>query len=331
LLEHGGRLIAAAQNSCIPLQQWIDLSTGINPRGWIPPHPPDSVWRRLPEEHDELEQAAREYYGCDSLLSVAGSQQAIQLLPSFRPLSTVGIVYPGYSEHAHAWECHNHQVLRIAAGQIDQHVDRLDVLVICNPNNPDGRVFTQSQLLEWHETLAARDGWLVIDEAFMDATPEGSLAAVVPRRGLIILRSLGKFFGLAGARVGFLLAEAQLIAQMREKLGPWTIAGPSRWVAAQALSDTAWQMRVRHELPLATSRLRNLLMHAGLKPNGGTALFQYIQSKEADQIAHILAKEGILVRQFLEQSAIRFGLPGEDGEWRRLEYCLSRSFPSRSG
>lgn len=321
----------AALNYGIPLERWIDLSTGINPHGWIPPRPPDDVWRRLPEEHDDLERAARAYYGCDSLLAVAGSQRAIQLLPCFRPFSTVGVVFPGYSEHPHAWECHNHQVRRVAAGEIDRQLDELDVLVICNPNNPDGQKFSKSQLLGWHKKLAARKGWLVVDEAYMDASPEGSLATAVPRSGLIILRSLGKFFGLAGARVGFVLAEPQLIDRMRERLGPWTISGPSRWVATKALRDTSWQTTTRHELPLAAARLKSLLIQAGLKPVSGTLLFQYVVSEAVHQICDTLAKEGILVRHFSEPSAVRFGLPGKEDAWRRLENCLSLRLLNQAG
>ncbi|WP_260291722.1 threonine-phosphate decarboxylase CobD [Sedimenticola hydrogenitrophicus] len=324
MLEHGGRLRAAAEAYRIPLEEWVDLSTGINPDGWVTPRPPDKVWRRLPEEEDGLEQAARLYYGCRSLLPAAGSQQAIQVLPALRPVSNVGVVEPCYGEHPHAWRYGNHRVRMIAADAIEGRIDELDVLVICNPNNPDGRVFTRSQLLAWHNRLSARGGWLVIDEAFMDATPEQSLAGVTPRAGLIILRSLGKFFGLAGVRVGFVLAETALLERIRVKLGPWSIAGPSRWVAIGALSDEAWQVRMRGELSLAGARLQTLLSRAGLKPTGGTLLFQYVKSAAADSIADRLARHGILVRHFPEQSAIRFGLPDGEPAWDRLADCLAR-------
>lgn len=305
-------------------------SGSISPPGLIPEvgylHAPDSVWLRLPEEQDGLERAARDYYGCASLLPVAGSQQAIQLLPSLRPPSAVGVLLPGYSEHPHAWASRNHQVRRVAATDVEEALEELDVLVLCNPNNPDGRMFTRSQLLAWHEVLAARGGWLVVDEAFMDATPEWSLAQAVPRPGLIILRSLGKFFGLAGARVGFVLAETALIMQMREKLGPWTISGPSRWVASRALCDREWQLQTRLELSRAATRLGSLLTQAGLSPSGGTALFQYIQARDVDGIACRLARKGILVRRFSDLPAVRFGLPGKEEQWKHLESSLSGDF-----
>lgn len=316
----------AAHTYGIPLREWVDLSTGINPNGWSPPHPPQALWQRLPEEQDGLEQAACRYYGCSSLLPLAGSQQAIQALPNLRPTSSVGVVDPCYGEHPHAWQRHNHRLRAIPAEAIDQRLDELDVLVICNPNNPDGRLLSRSRLLAWHEKLAARGGWLVIDEAFMDASPEQSLAAVTPRAGLIVLRSLGKFFGLAGARVGFVLAETGLLAQLQEVIGPWSIAGPSRWVATEALNDRAWQARTRNELENSAGRLHRLLGRAGLDPAGGTALFQFVRHPAAGSIAERLAQQGILVRRFPELSSLRFGLPGKEREWKRLADCLSVFF-----
>ncbi len=284
--------------------------------------PPADCWLRLPDENDGLQQAASGYYGCGRLLPVAGTQQAIQLLPSLRAPSRVGVLHPSFSEHLHGWRCQGHQVEKVSADDIDHHLSKLDVLVLCNPNNPDGKTFSRSQLLEWHKRLADRGGWLVVDEAFMDATPQGSLAGISPMSGLIILRSLGKFFGLAGARVGFVLAEDRLLELMEEKQGPWSIAGPSRWVATEALSDQVWQSRMRRELPMAANRLAGLLTCAGLKPDGGSTLFQYVLTPEADRVADTLAKSGILIRQFPELSALRFGLPGVETQWKRLERGL---------
>lgn len=171
MLEHGGRLRIAAERYAIPLEQWVDLSTGINPYGWVPAVPPESVWRRLPEELDGLEQAAADYYGCRELLPVAGSQAAIQLLPRLRDRSTIGLLTPSYSEHRQAWINGGHRVVDLTANQIEQRLHELDVLVICNPNNPDGRLFDNSHLLDWHQRLVGRGGWLIVDEALWIPPP----------------------------------------------------------------------------------------------------------------------------------------------------------------
>ncbi|MES9897775.1 MAG: threonine-phosphate decarboxylase CobD [Sedimenticola sp.] len=322
MLEHGGRLRQAAEKYQIPLEQWLDISTGINPNGWPVPSVPASAWLRLPENGDGLEHAAFEYYGCSSLLPVAGSQAAIQLLPQLRPLSKVGILTPGYSEHAHAWKRAGHRLITLDAREIADAIDDLDVLLLCRPNNPDGLVLDSEILLQWHQRLMEKGGWLIIDEAFIDATPELSLSPRGGKKGLIILRSLGKFFGLAGARVGFVLAEQRLLAQLQERLGPWSLAGPSRWVATQALSDRKWQAQTCESLKNSGERLNQLMVQHNLTPLGGTALYQLVEIEQAEALYVQLAQQGILLRLFKEQSAVRFGLPKEEVEWQRLEAAL---------
>ncbi|WP_295392449.1 threonine-phosphate decarboxylase CobD [uncultured Thiodictyon sp.] len=327
LLPHGGRLRQAADRYHIPLADWLDLSTGINPVGWAlsdPTLPPTiaDLWSRLPEDDDGLEQAAARYYGTPALLPVAGSQAAIQALPRLRPPGRVGIIAPGYGEHAHAWTRAGHQVRPLSGAAIETALPDLDVLVLIHPNNPTGARFPRADLLRWHGALAGRGGWLVVDEAFMDATPKQSLADLGPRPGLILLRSIGKFFGLAGARVGFVLADATITRPLAALLGPWTIAAPSRWVAAQALADTAWQDATRERLAADGERLAELLRRHGLPPQGGCALFQWVPTGRAPQIHEALASAGILTRLFDSPPALRFGLPGSEGEWARLEAAL---------
>ncbi len=176
MLEHGGRVRAAAQRYGIPESDWLDLSTGINPNGWPVPAVPQEIWQHLPQDDDELHAAAQSYYGTSRLLAVAGSQAAIQALPRLRPPARVALVAPSYAEHAHAWLRHGHQVMPMSAAEILDIGDSVQVAVIVNPNNPSGKLFHRDELLRLHERLAARGGWLIVDEAFMDATPEHSLA-----------------------------------------------------------------------------------------------------------------------------------------------------------
>lgn len=323
MLEHGGALRAAAAGYGIPLDGWLDLSTGINPQGWPVPAVPAPVWRRLPEPGDGLETAAADYYGSPNPLPVAGSQAAIQALPLLREPGRAGVLAPSYAEHAHAWERAGHQVDRLDAGALYAGVERLDVLVLVNPNNPTGLRFDSATLLDWRARLAARGGWLVVDEAFVDATPESSLAAHVGLPGLIVLRSLGKFFGLAGARVGFVLGEPALLERLADRLGPWAVSGPSRWVAARALADRDWQDRTRIALDRAGGRLADLLKRQGLPVAGGAGLFQWVPMPEAGFWQDALARRGILVRRFADPPGLRFGLPGTEPAWRRLELALA--------
>ena len=326
LLPHGGRLRQAAARYRVPLADWLDLSTGINPQGWAlswSGATEPGLWSRLPEDDDGLEQAAASYYGTKHLLPVAGSQAAIQALPRLRAPGRVGVIAPGYGEHARAWALAGHRVTPLAVETIESALPSLDVLVLIHPNNPTGARFLRADLLRWHDLLAERGGWLLVDEAFMDTTPGKSLAAVCPRPGLILLRSLGKFFGLAGARVGFVLADAAVTQPLAALLGPWTIAAPSRWIAAQALADTPWQLAAQARLIAAGARLADLLRAHGLPPQGGCALFQWVPTDRAIEIHESLARVGILTRLFDNPPAVRFGLPGPETEWARLEEALN--------
>ncbi|HKJ70826.1 MAG TPA: threonine-phosphate decarboxylase CobD, partial [Gammaproteobacteria bacterium] len=284
----------AARRYGIPADEWLDLSTGINPVGWpVPPLPPE-CWQRLPEADDGLDEAAAAYYGTDQLLAVAGSQAAIQALPRLRPPSTVAILSPAYAEHRRAWEGAGHAVRPVAAEAVAEAVPEVDVLVLVHPNNPTGATFPRERLRQWHGELAARGGWLVVDEAFMDATPEASLAPEAGREGLVVLRSLGKFFGLAGVRVGFVLAWPALRTALEAALGPWAVSHPAREVARRALADRPWQERTRARLAGEGPRLRDLLAGHGLPPAGGTTLFQWVPTHRAEAVHGALAQQGIL-------------------------------------
>lgn len=323
MLEHGGRLREASQRYGIALADWLDLSTGIAPYAWPLPSIPASAWARLPEPQDELEIAARDYYGVSNLLPVAGSQAAIQALPRLLRNVTVGIVSPAYAEHAAAWQREGHQLREISESAIEGALARLDVLLLVNPNNPTGRRFEPQQLLDWQARLAERGGWLVVDEAFIDCTPAYSLAAFSQRPGLIVLRSFGKFFGLAGIRLGFVLAQPSVLQQLAELLGPWTISGPSRVVATALLQDQAAQRQQRERLLADGERLAALLSAQGLAPTGGCALFQFCCTPQASELHAFLAARGILTRLFTSPLSLRFGLPPDEAGWQRLQQALA--------
>lgn len=322
MLEHGGRLRAAAQRHGIPLADWLDLSTGLAPYAWPLPAIPARAWMRLPEPDDELEQAAARYYGGPVPLAVAGSQAAIQGLPRLRGRSRVGVLAPCYAEHAAAWQREGHSVVELQAETVEAELDGLDVLLLVNPNNPTGRLLAPARLLDWHRRLAARGGWLVVDEAFVDTCPDHSLVGHADRPGLVVLRSFGKFFGLAGARLGFVFASADLRARLADLLGPWTVAGPTRALATPILDDRDGQQRQRQRLAFDGARLAALLERHGLAPDGGCALFQWRCDPAAAVLHDYLARRGILVRLFETPASLRVGLPPDEAGWQRLDDAL---------
>jgi cobalamin biosynthetic protein CobC len=343
-IAHGGNLEDAVRRHGIARERWLDLSTGINPNGYpIPPIDPQA-WLRLPDDHDDLEAVAAACYGSEQALALAGTQAAIRMLPLLLTHGTVGISTLTYGEYAPAFEHAGFPVERFVSGPLTEAVvdgqstatgtthliagQRLPEhwrhLVIVNPNNPTTEVFEPATLLEWHSQLAARGGCLIVDEAFADATPATSIAFASARAGLIVLRSVGKFFGLAGARVGFMLAEPALIDAARRLSGPWTVTGPARAVVRAALLDTGWQQATRAELPPSSERLAALLESHGLCVFR-TALFAWVPDPRAAELHEALAKTGIWVRYFDRIPSLRFGLPRDETGWKALTDGLRRT------
>lgn len=330
-LNHGGRIKAAAEKYDITEKDWLDLSTGLNPNGWPVGDIPASVWQFLPEEEDGLQTAANQYYNCEYCLPVAGSQSAIQSLPTLRTCSKVGIISPTYAEHEHNWKQAGHDVIQIAADNVERYLGQLDVLVVINPNNPTGKIFSIETLLAWHQQLSIKGGWLIVDEAFMDIMPENSLVSSGIKPGLIILRSIGKFFGIAGIRCGFVITDKELLQRLYEKLGPWSLTGQTRYIAKRVLSDKEWQIKERENLNRAGNKLYKVLSEHGLIPTGGTVLFQWLEHSKAKEIYEACANKGMLIRFFEKQTvmnkivmpSLRFGLPANQAQWDKLENILT--------
>lgn len=323
MLEHGGNLRAAARAFGRPVADWLDLSAGLNPHWYRAAPPSSNAWHRLPEVDDALLHAARAFYGAPQLLAVAGTQAAIQALPQLRAPSRIVVAAPSYAEHAHHWGRHGHSLREVAYPDLDAAVDTCDVLVVCNPNNPTGATVPAATLLAWHARLAARGGWLVVDEAFADMAPLDTVAAHSGQPGLIVLRSVGKFFGLAGVRVGFVGAHALLLAALADALGPWTVSGPAQQVARTALEDGQWHVTMRAHLAEQGARLRDLLAAHGIT-SSGTDLFQWWPEPRAIAFHTHMAERGIWVRLFTNAAhGIRLGLPPDDIAWRRLAQALT--------
>ncbi|MFM0070300.1 threonine-phosphate decarboxylase CobD [Paraburkholderia sediminicola] len=320
---HGGNLHEAAERYGIPYAQWLDLSTGINPHGYPVPPVPADAWRRLPDDGDGFAACAARYYAAPDaahVLPVAGSQAAIRALPSLLPRARVGIAPLTYSEYAPAFERAGHEVLPLDVSW-DTLPDALIHVVIVNPNNPTAERLSAGKLLHWHAQLAARGGTLLIDEAFADAMPAASLAASTHRDGLIVLRSPGKFFGLAGVRAGFVLGAPVLLDALHRSLGAWTVSGPARHAVKAAFEDLAWQQQMRTLLEAESARLVGLLQAHGLATHS-TPLFAWTDSARAAALHEALAQRGVWTRLFTATGSVRFGLPASDTEWARFEESL---------
>jgi len=321
MLEHGGNLAQAMTRYGHRRADWLDLSTGINPHAYpVPPIPP-ARWHRLPEQDDGLGQAASDYYGSDALLPVPGSQAAIQALPAIVGGHDVGILWPTYNEHERAWQ--RHAPVKVSPATLNSAAERLDTLIVVNPNNPTGERIRRDTLIHCHARLAERGGTLIVDEAFADTDPCDSVSDLAGRPGLVVLRSLGKFFGLAGARTGFFLGPAPIREALAEKLGPWCLGGPAQFAATTALLDLDWQDAMRERLLDESSRLDTLLIAHGAPARAGCALFRWVPTPDARRWQAHFARAAIWVRAFDMPTALRFGLPGDSIGWARLDAALA--------
>jgi len=323
MLEHGGNLHAAIARFGRPRSAWLDLSTGINPQPYPVPALAADAWHRLPEEHSGLAAAAAQYYGAPAMLPVAGTQAAIQALPCLRPPSRVVVAAPAYAEHAHCWRRSGHAVREVSYAELGTAVADCEVMVVCNPNNPTGATVAVALLREWAAQLAARGGWLIVDEAFADTTPAMSVAAWADQPGLIVLRSVGKFFGLAGLRLGFVAAEKTLLAGLADHVGPWSVSGPAQAIGHAALTDLTWQQMMRQQLLQQGQRLHALLAQNNIR-SSGSAMYQWWAEPRADAFLQHMAQRAIWVRLFTRGAGgIRLGLPPDEAGWQRLQLALA--------
>jgi cobalamin biosynthetic protein CobC len=319
MIDHGGNLDVARARFGGELADWIDLSTGINRLPYPVPQLPAHRWHALPSraEIESLHEAARHpYHTTAPLLATAGAQSAIQMLPQLASPGTARILAPTYGEFGH--------VLRGAGWRVEgvSGLDALagaDLAVVVNPNNPDGQRHDPGALL----ALASRVGRLVIDESFVDATPELSLAPQAGRAGLLILRSFGKFYGLAGIRLGFVLGGEGDIAQLARMAGPWPVSGVAIEIGRAALSDRIWASETRMRLFRDAARLDELAQSAGWELIGGTPLFRLYEAGDGLRAQERLAWARIWSRVFKDRpSWLRLGLPGDETEWQRLAAVL---------
>jgi len=319
--DHGGNLDAAMARFGGAAGDWIDLSTGINPRPYPVPDIPREAWAALPTEADmaALSEAAAQAYGAGCAIApVAGAQAAIQMMPALLPPGEARVLGPTYNEHAASLRAAGWQVCEVARAD---DLAGADLAVIVNPNNPDGRRHAPDALL----MLADRVGLLVVDESFADTAPELSVVPQLTRESerVIALRSFGKFYGLAGLRLGFAVGGARHIARLKEMAGPWPVSGPAITIGCAALNDTAWQAETRARLSADAARLDALAAAAGWDLVGGTPLFRLYETGDAAAAQARLARAQIWSRTFpYSPGWLRLGLPGAEDEWTRLEAAL---------
>ena len=334
-LIHGGQLQQVAEQYKIPSADWLDLSTGISPISYPIPIIPLSAWQQLPQQSPELITAAKQYYQCSQLVVTNGSQAIIKALPElYRQQNFAGkdVYLParGYKEHAHAWRIagyilHFYQESLPAINELQPN----SVVVIINPNNPTGKFFNRDIINRYQARLKRLNGLLVLDEAFIDVMPNNpSLCNQVNDSHIIVLRSFGKFFGLAGIRIGFLIADNYWCAQFKAILGPWQVNGPAQIIAKQALNNREWHKEQCKKLSALRMQQEALLWQTFtdklVKTIQGCDLFLTLffhQNDSAKKLYHLLCQQGVYCRLADEQDTLRFGIANQESLQRLESAC----------
>jgi len=343
--KHGGNLLAVrrhlSQTETAVKLNWIDLSSAVNRHPWPVPEVPVCLWHELPDSN-ALTQAAQNYYGRDNFVSIAGTQQAIEALPNLlfeankRADTKVLIPHVGYQEHGFAWSKWQYQ---LESYQDYQGVSQQDwqVLVLIQPNNPTAKTISPEALLDLVEIAQAREAYIILDEAFIDAQSGASLLEYYQAKSwpscLIVLRSVGKFFGLPGARVGFCFANPLVLQGLSSVIGPWPIATPAVWLITQALNDHHWQLNAIDDLSKRRQAFRlelqpmisRLFDHCDWQQS---ELFFTLFSDSVDSIHESLQAFGIHVR--LGQGWLRFALPA-DTEFESMRLKMEAVWESHQG
>lgn len=332
---HGGDLGEAERLFPGAPQPWLDLSTGINPLPYPVGPIPAEAWRRLPSPAAtaRLERAAAAAYGvsdAETVVAAPGTQSLISLLPrvlSLPPTKGVAVLGPTYAEHLAAWRLAGQPVAVCSSATLPRLAldPGIGIVVVVNPNNPDGRILSAAALREAAAGLAQRGGWLVVDEAFADLEEPFGFESLAPARPprTIVLRSFGKSYGLAGLRVGAAVSDADVAARIRTGLGPWAVSGPALAIASDAFADRAWLAEASAARRADASRLAAFLAPFG-RVIGGLCLFRLLESADAEHLFRHLGRAGIWVRRFAERpDRLRFGLPGCPRDWDRLAETLA--------
>ncbi|NQZ24023.1 MAG: threonine-phosphate decarboxylase [Colwellia sp.] len=330
-LVHGGQLNQMAELYQIPTEQWLDLSTGISPTSYPIPEIPQDIWQQLPQPSKSLFNAARRYYGTKNISATSGSQAIIARLPHLfkhyvqKNITHIDVWLPqvGYKEHEKSWRDAGFNIKQYQQLPSGEELTQHAIVVVINPNNPTGKLQQQPTLTALLKKIAALSGWLVVDEAFMDVIqPSQSIINLTDNKHLFVLRSVGKFFGLAGIRIGFLSANQYWLEKLKAMSSPWEVNGPAQFITEQALNNQQWQSRQQQTLITLSTQLEELLTATFLKPLSkdaeikisisGCGLFKTLIHPQATELFQSFCRQGLYVRLCDEKNALRFGVPKQD-------------------
>src|SRR6185295_6332619 len=320
---HGGNIYKAARERRTPVDRIVDFSASINPLGpsaiglrairsalkQIVHYPDPDSW--------QLRQVLAQHCGVDQdmILVGNGSTELIHLLPRALGIKSALIMGPTFGEYARALLDAGSSVRYVHAEQKErfrpplQEVLRLcstkrsrfEVVFVCNPNNPTGQLMNRSALRELAEVVGRQQGWLIVDEAFIDYCQAQSVVSMLgsyPR--MMVLRSLTKFYAMPGLRIGYLVGASKVVDQLKDRQPPWSVNSLAQEVALAVLGDEAYARKSRTFMKRERSRvMRGLRVLSGLRAYPSAVNFVLIELPAAicaGEVTDRLAAERLLVR-----------------------------------
>lgn len=329
-MKHGGDLSLAIERFGGSAVDWLDLSTGINPHHYpVPKELSFGTWTSLPSRvaEEQLISAARRAYQVPAHLGLAaapGTQILLSLLPSILPKGPAALASPTYPSHKAVWQRDGRMPMELSS--VYALPADAKIVILVNPNNPDGQLIDVKSLLEIAGTLTERGGYLVVDEAFADVIPGASILPHLRDENVVVLRSFGKFFGLAGLRLGFLAGPQLIVEKLSGLLESWSVSGPALEIGARALRDTEWQEATVRRLVDEMADLTIAVSEQQLSVFGGTPLYALAGLRDAKGLHEALARRHIWTRIFdYAPTWIRLGLPGGAENLQRLTNALAEA------
>ncbi len=287
-MKHGGNIYQFAKHlGCLP-EQVLDFSSNINPDQAVDWRTlqPVSLGPYADPDYSLLKQAISHRYKMPANADIEvfnGASAAIfSLLRWILPQDLV-LYTPLYGEYAHiAGElgCQVHNIDRFKPLTTD--IPKASTVIFVNPSTPDGQLYDlQERLTAWQ----AAECHIIVDESFLDFCVAESVAECIAGYDkLYIIKSLSKFYGCAGIRVGFIIAAAPVIKELRRYEPAWKLSSFDMIYMQQALANDDFVEKTREQ----TASLRNMLRLA-LQSSG---LFERIYSGQANFLLAKLANQG---------------------------------------
>jgi len=312
MLEHGGKLDHHLDLYGGDRSDWIDLSTGINNSPYPIPKIPKWVWECLPDErlNENFKDAARDFWKVPKSAEITtanGTSPIISILPSIFRRGNIDIYHPTYNEYKAAFTKSGWKISK----------NNASARVLVNPNNPDGKYWSSTDIL-------SNDKLTIVDESFCDLTPEKSLIKFSDQPGVVVLKSFGKFWGLAGLRLGCAIAAPKTLKKLQSMLGPWPASGPALFIGVKALNDKNWANNNVKKLDNLASKFDDILLKNSIHIMGGTSLFRLIKIKNAEKMKNYFAQNHILIRTFSYSNEIaRIGIPKNEKQRLKIETILN--------